>query len=267
MCTKFPEKAILSYYFPRGEGESNKANTFTAANIIGASHGSWTEELRKYWRGKGKIILTRSRFKYTNTYTQNELNSILEEDLSLYDGVTIDELVAHKMDNDHLNILMNAIKYIKNKYPDKFIIVYSATSWDAKNPLLVNCMKDIEAYATLLVEEIYLKESYGLKNNWSFPYFKTRINALKKCGSKDVLKKTMIILGVYNVCFDDDTVKIGDHIKAQIKYIKNDPLLSQTQGIGIYAPLYASPEELKKINKAVKDILLTDKKIRPIPNN
>jgi hypothetical protein len=258
-----PKDPILSYYFPRAIGETDTTNTFSAANIIGAAPEAWTDSLRNYWRSKGKIILVRSKFKYENTYTQNKLNSILEENLSLYDGLTIDELVAHQMDSNQINTLMNAIKYIKTKYPDKLVIVYSATSWDAKKPLLVSCMKSLESYADLLVEEIYLKESYGIENKWRYPYLNTRIKALKKCGSKNVLKKTMIILGVYSVCFDKKGESIGKHIKAQMQYIKNDPLLSQTQGIGIYAPLYASPDELKKINKAVKNIILSDTHKQP----
>ena len=248
-----PEKPVISYYFPRATGEYDTTDTLSVSNIVDAKQTAWTSSLRDYWRDQGKLILKREDFDYTATYTQNELNTVFETNLSLYDGLSIDELVAHQMDSSRISVFLNALDYIRSTYPDKLIIVYSATSWDADNPLLVACMEGVEASADLLVPEIYLIESYGLSHNWVYPYLRTRISALSACGSANILGMTSIILGINSTYKDRTDINFADHIRAQLQYIKNDNLLSQTRGIAFYAPLYASPDELKSINKAVMD--------------
>lgn len=178
-----------------------------------------------------------------------------------FDAISVDELHGDTDGSADSEITIRAIREVRRRYPRKLIITWAPTVVGlsgspgingrkyAKGKILDNQFKAVAECCDLIMLECYQRES-SKHLDWFGEIAKnlqTRAPAL--------LPKMIFGLCISqldNLQMDDKPdVDFGDHIEKQLKMLRDDPLLKQTNGVAFYAFYRAKPELIPTVNRLV----------------
>lgn len=159
------------------------------------------------------------------------------------DGISIDEFI--KEDDFIADVWIEALRTVRERYPGKLIYCWIAGK-GLNNPRLHTAIRD---YADYCMPEIYYRESVAAGfPDFAFTRFNDAVNTLEK-NAPGIREKILLGLGVNENLFDDDpSVDFGDFLEAQVRYIRNDPVLRTIPGLAFYTPVRLSLERMKRLD-------------------
>lgn len=228
-------------------------------------------EIAEYWHKRGKRIVRRCyavRFdengKKTGFCTTEELIRKWSDALDEpgIDGIAVDEFHSHdefvttwmKSFNQVLfETWAEALKTVRQRYPDKLIMVWMWGWGEHSQPIL----ETINKYADYFMPEVYYpeKDAEGFPD-FHFPRFREAIDHFEKL-VPGISKKILMGVGCHEGLYDNDPdIDYGDFIEAQITAIASDPVLSKLPGVAIYKPAALSPKNIKRLNSSLKEHIL-----------
>lgn len=238
---------VVSYFWPVPEGEKNfyslDMSTPAVIDILpSAGHGS--ADVRSYWTRRGKVLLSRV-YPFRVPRGEQELYDYFAETMRSAPGITIDEVVAHTLNQTQRSALQNALTRIRAAFPDKLIVVWDASRWDDSSQDLLHAISEV---ADGIVLETYISEREA--QNTGFARFTRMLRAVE---SRAPGIRNKIVLGVG--AYDAMRKPGGDfaaHLERQVRHLAQSPDLCGTAGVGIYAPVYLSAAEQQRLDAAIR---------------
>lgn len=252
---------ILSYYWPVAKTElyNNEItlqslphldiDSVTHIDLLPRNvHGN--SEVRQYWQQQGKYILNRvypfreydhKTKKYAILNTYSEVYSNFERAILNSYGISIDEFIGggkSKINKSQREIIIKVLSAIRKKYPEKFISAWGSALWDNEN---ITLLDSINQNCNIFIPEVYLSERYSKINDYS--KIKYYIQDIEK-KSPGMINKIIIGIGIFDKLDTEESILFSNHITNQLNYIFSDPILSKTNGIAFYAPIYSNNKRI-----------------------
>lgn len=243
---------IYSYYWPVAKGQKDLLQwhmiTPTIIDVPWQDNNPKWQEARVYWEKKDKTILHRikpftDRVKWFKT--DDEMYTHFSKNIEKAKGIAIDELVLKTLTKKGGARFVNVLKRTRSAYPDKIIAVWCAGDWRPENAFVLRAIRD---YADILLSESYISQKDAAKNGiGKFKLYVTYAEAL----APGITKKLVMGLGMYPKMKDDPSKSFTDHLAAQITLLGTDPLFKDILGIALYAPVYNTAEDQKRIDTVI----------------
>lgn len=238
---------VLSYFWPVQEGAENfyslKMSTPAVIDILpSAGHGS--TDVRSYWTRRGKVLLSRV-YPFREPRGEQELYDYFAEAIRIGMGISIDEVIAHKLNQAQRSALQNALRRIRSAFPDKLIVVWDASSWQDASQDLLHTLNEV---ADAIVLETYISQREA--QNAGFARFTRTLHAVES-RAPGIRGKIMLSIGAYDAMREMG----GDfaaHLERQVRYLAQSTELCGTAGLGIYAPVYLSAAEQQRLDVAIR---------------
>lgn len=237
---------VVSYFWPVPKGEKNfyslDMSTPAVIDILpSAGHGS--AEVRSYWTRRGKVLLSRV-YPFREPRTEQQLYDYLAGAMQGAPGITIDEVVAHTLNQAQRSALQNALTRIRAAFPDKVIVVWDASRWDDSSQDLLAAIGEI---ADGIVLETYISQREARSEG--FARFTRALRAVES-RAPGIRSKIVLGIGAYDAMREPG----GDfaaHLERQVHYLAQSAELCGTAGLGIYAPTYLSAAEQQRLDAAI----------------
>jgi hypothetical protein len=238
---------VLSYFWPVPEGEKNfyslDMSTPAVIDILPSTvHGS--ADVRSYWTRRGKVLLSRV-YPFREPRGEQELYDYFAEAMRSAPGITIDEVVAHKLNQAQRSALQNALTRIRTAFPDRLIVVWDASRWDDSSQDLLHAMNEV---ADGIVLETYISERE--EQNAGFARF-TRTLRDVESRAPGIRSKIVLGIGAYDAMRAPGR-DFAAHLERQVRYLAQSPEMCGTAGLGLYAPVYLSAAEQKRLDVAIR---------------
>lgn len=239
---------IFSYYWPISqEGGNPLIWNMESPNFIDIpflKDGKW-KEAEAYWDKHGKTILYRV-YPFRTAKSEKELFDLFSKRLDQTKGISVDEIVTHRLTPERSEIFVNVLKKVRKKYPNKIIAVWCRGNWNNSNAFVLEAIRD---YADMYLPELYISQRVG--NRKGLSRFKTHVKNCEQL-APGISEMTVVGIGVYPKMADDPESDFGDHIIEQIRLLGMDPFFKITLGVALYAPVYLSSENQKRIDAVIK---------------
>jgi hypothetical protein len=238
---------VLSYFWPVLEGENNfyslDMSTPAVIDILpSAAHGS--TDVRSYWTRRGKVLLSRV-YPFREPRGEQELYDYFAEAIRIGMGISVDEVIAHKLNQAQRAALQNALRRIRSAFPDKLIVVWDNSRWDDANQDLLQTLNEV---ADGILLETYISEREA--QDAGFARFTRTLHAVES-RAPGIRSKIMLSIGAYDAMREPG----GDfaaHLERQVRYLAQSTELCGTAGLGIYAPVYLSAAEQQRLDAAIR---------------
>ena len=238
---------IYSYYWPIDKGQKDLLNwtmeTPSIVDIPPQSVQKWLDA-EAYWAKKGKIILYRVH-PFRGINTEHEMYKLFAKNMEKATGIAIDEIPT-KMTIKQGKMFVNVLKRVRRDYPDRIIAVWSTRFWNSEKSFVLVAIRD---YADMFIPQIYIAQRAAQKHG--FGIFKRTLESVEAF-APGITPKTIAGLGVHSAMADNPSENFGDHLSAQIRFLRTDPFFNDIMGIAIYAPVYLSVEDQKRIDSELK---------------
>jgi hypothetical protein len=238
---------VLSYYWPVPDGTQNFYSlamaTPNAIDIL-ASAGHGSSDVRSYWTRRGKVLLNRV-YPFRVPRSEQELYDYFADAMRSGAGISIDEVIAHTLDQAKRSTLQNVLRRLRSAFPDKLIVVWDASRWDDTNQDLLQTLNEV---ADSIVLETYISQKEALSSG--FARFTRTLQAVES-RAPGIRSKIMLAIGAYDAMREPG----GDfaaHLEQQVHYLAESPELCGTAGLGIYAPVYLSAPEQQRLDAAIR---------------
>jgi hypothetical protein len=239
---------IFSYYWPIShEGGNPLIWNMESPNFIDIpfqKDSKW-EQSEAYWNKHGKTILYRV-YPFRTAKSEKELFELFSKRLALAKGISVDEIVTHRLTPERSEIFVNVLKNIRKEYPDKIIAVWCSGNWNKSNTFVLEAIRD---YADMYLPELYISQRVG--NRKGLGRFKSHVESCEQL-VPGIAEITVVGLGVYPKMADDPESDFGDHVIEQIRLLGTDPFFKIILGVALYAPVYLSSENQKRIDAVIK---------------
>jgi len=238
---------VLSYFWPVPDGEKNfyslDMSTPAVIDILpSAGHGS--ADVRSYWIRRGKMLLSRV-YPFREPRGEQQLYDYFAGAMRDSPGITIDEVVAHTLNQAQRSALQNALTRIRAAFPDKLIVVWDASRWDDSSQDLLHAISEV---ADGIVLETYISEREA--QNAGFSRFARMLSAVES-RAPGIRRKIVLGIGAYDAMRRPG----GDfaaHLEREVRYLGHSAELCGTAGLGIYAPVYLSAAEQQRLDAAIR---------------
>ena len=238
---------VLSYYWPVPEGQQGfytlAMATPTVIDIL-SSAGHGTSDVRSYWTRRGKVLLSRV-YPFRVPRTEQQMYEYFADAMRPAAGITVDEVVAHTLDLTQRSALQGALVRIRAEFPDKLIVVWDASAWEDVTQDLLRTIGEI---ADGIVLETYVSEREARNAGWA--RFTRTLQAVES-RAPGIRGKIVLGIGAYDAMREPG----GDfaaHLERQVRYLARTQELCSTAGLGIYAPVYLSADEQRRLDAAIR---------------
>lgn len=238
---------IVSYYWPVvGKGSDPSSAGMATPNVFdvlaGQAHGS--PEVRAQWAGQGKLILNRVH-PFRSSASESDIYADFAANMSGAAGISVDEIVAHKLTPGQRDILVRVLQKLRRNFPGRLIVAWDASRWDEASASLLRAMRD---HCDLVILEVYIPERESGGGLSAF----ARRRALVEKFAPGVRKKVLFGIGAYDKMRKEGSGGFSQHLVSQVTKIRSilDP--SDLQGLAIYAPVYLRAGEQRELDQAIR---------------
>jgi hypothetical protein len=238
---------IVSYYWPtvgqRGDLRIASMATPNAVDVLASeAHGS--KDVRTHWTSQGKLLLHRVHpFKSGDSF--EHVFQHFAENMQGAAGISIDEVVAHDLTPQRRDTLAKVLRRLREDFPDKLIVAWDASRWNASGAALLRAMRD---YCDLLILEVYIPQRDA---EATFRAFAKRRDTVEKL-APGVRKKLIFGIGAHRKMRNTAGSRFAEHLAAQVRHVKALLTPSDFQGLAIYAPVYLDEGEQRLLDEAVR---------------
>jgi len=237
---------VVSYYWPIARENGNPMDfTMTSPNIIDVlssdAHGS--REVRAYWRKRGKVLLNRV-YPFRKYATEEEVYEYFATNMVGADGISIDEVVAHRLTSERQRMLISVLRRLRAAFPDQLIFVWDASRWSAETALLAQGVRD---YCDVVMLEVY-----RLQGPQDFRAFERRRSIIERY-APGIRTKTLIGIGDdKKTCMSTDKTCV-QRLEAQVRFLGSVRQSADLRGVAIYAPIYFTIDGQQVLDKAIRE--------------
>lgn len=246
---------IVSYYWPVVERDRDlKAHGMSTPNVIDvlASQGHGSKEVRDHWASRGKLLLHRV-YPFKSRRSEEQLYEYFAENMRGAAGISIDEVIAHRLTPEQRSVLSRVLKRLRQDFPEKVVAVWDASRWTEGNASLLRALRD---NADLLILEVYVRDD---EKPASFDVFRKRRENAEKL-APGVRRKILFGIGAHQKMRRRGQGNFAQHLAAQVKYVRALLLPSDLQGLAIYAPVYLDKSEQAVVDGAIRQAFFAGEK-------
>jgi hypothetical protein len=177
--------------------------------------------------------------------TEQELYDYFATNIASGAGISIDEVIAHKLDAERRLLLQRVLVRLRQDFPDKVISVWDASHWDAGSAPLLLTLRDV---ADAVILEVYVSQRAAADNG--FARFLGALTAAESW-APGIRGKIVLGIGGYDD-MRDGSDSLTEHLNGQVRYIARNRDFCGIAGVAIYAPVYLSVTEQQALDTAIR---------------